>query len=176
MTFKKTHLLAGLTIYSDNFFTRDKKPIILSKKKWTKNNLISNQKIFPISLFFGRPGQRLPPGFIHRRFIFYQFYLYFIYLFVLISWSIYQNTERKTTHCHWAVTGFLSATIYFFAQLSWVSQFFCWFWRSKNISKKFQSNNLKKNLFEKIFRFAQIFKSFLLKFAKILCLWLMIRK
>ena len=107
---------------------------------------------------------------------FWPHWFYFIYLFVLISWSIYQNTERKTTHCHWAVTGFLSATIYFFAQLSWVSQFFCWFWRSKNISKKFQSNNLKKNLFEKIFRFAQIFKSFLLKFAKILCLWLMIRK
>ena len=144
MTFKKTHLLAGLTIYSDNFFTRDKKPIILSKKNELK--IISSQikKYFR----FHYSSAARASGFLQ----FYQFY--FIYLFVLISWSIYQNTERKTTHCHWAVTGFLSATIYFFAQLSWVSQFFCWFWRSKNISKKFQSNNLKKNLFEKIFRFS----------------------
>ena len=169
MTFKKTHLLAGLTIYSDNFFTRDKKPIILSKKKWTKNNLISNQKIFPISLFFGRPGQRLPPV------LSVLFYLFICFDFLIYLPKYWEKNNTLPLGCDW-IPRFLSATIYFFAQLSWVSQFFCWFWRSKNISKKFQSNNLKKNLFEKIFRFAQIFKSFLLKFAKILCLWLMIRK
>ena len=158
MTFTKTHLLARLTLYSVNFFTRDKKPIILSKKKWTKNNLKS--KNISDFIILRHTHARLP--------------VLFIYLF----WFLDLNTKilREKQHTATGLWQDSSQPLFIFL-LSWRVSSFSWFWRStKNISENFQSNNLKKNLFEKIFRFVQIFDSFLLKFANILCHWLKIGK